>query len=249
VQKVAMVMTAVAAGERPTVTEIARRTTLPVSTAHRLITQLDRYGLLVRAEDGTYRVPLRAPARAEGGAELVELAASVLEDLARVVDTSVRLVTRHGTEITSIARCLPGAPASAAAQRLPAHASAAGKVLLAHASTWVVDQVVRAGLPRLTTATITSPDVLRRSLAQVRLARLAISRGEHMPGQDAVAAPVTSAGQVVAALEVSARHLPGDLTVVRAALELSTNCLSRDLGREAGPVSWRHGRSRASDAS
>jgi len=111
-----MVMTAVAAGERPTVTEIARRTALPVSTAHRLITQLDRYGLLVRAEDGTYRVPLRAPARAEGGAELVELAASVLEDLARVVDTSVRLVTRHGTEITSIARCLPGAPASAAAR-------------------------------------------------------------------------------------------------------------------------------------
>lgn len=50
-------------------------------------------------------------------------------------------------------------------RRLPAHASAAGKVLLAFSPDAVVERVITSGMPALTETTVTDPAVLRRQLA------------------------------------------------------------------------------------
>ena len=52
--------------------------------------------------------------------------------------------------------------------RVPAHATSMGRVLLAWASPSIVEQVVEAGLDRLTAKTITDPVRLRDSLHEVR---------------------------------------------------------------------------------
>jgi DNA-binding IclR family transcriptional regulator len=74
------------------------------------------------------------------------------------------------------------------------HASAAGKLLLAHLPDW------RSSSPRLaplTPQTVTDPDVLDRVLAGIRAAGVATQCGEHRPDTACLAVPVRSPGGAV----------------------------------------------------
>jgi DNA-binding IclR family transcriptional regulator len=77
---------------------------------------------------------------------------------------------------------------------------------LAHADPDVVAAVLAGGLPRRTPYTITSPEVLRRQLEDIR--RTGISQDHEESGLNfaCAASPVTgSDGRVVAALSVTGR--------------------------------------------
>ena len=117
----------------------------------------------------------------------------------------------------------------AVAATLPAHASAAGKAILAFSSPATV-RCVAQNLVTFTPRTVNTPDRLRRALRIVRLARTAVARAELSPGQSDVAAPVFGCGGVaVAALELEVRDLATDLEVARAALAVAARGLSRQL--------------------
>ena len=62
--------------------------------------------------------------------------------------------------------------------RLPLHATALGKAVLAHDSPSGVEDVLSAGLAPWTTQTITDPAALRRQLAGIRGGGLAVEAGE-----------------------------------------------------------------------
>lgn len=106
---------------------------------------------------------------------------------------------------------------------VPAHPTAAGKVLLAHRDRWR-RSLVEAGLAPFTNRTITEADRLEAELEQVRADGHAIEDGEYQEGIRAVAAPVTFAGEVVAAVSASARRMDIDAVlphVLRAARDLT----------------------------
>jgi DNA-binding IclR family transcriptional regulator len=114
--------------------------------------------------------------------------------------------------------------------RLPAHATALGKALLAFSSPEMVDRVIADGLERYTQNTLTDPERLRQSLASIRLTRVAISRRELEPEVSAVAVPVFGLGGMsVAALELTVPDFPSDLRTVSSVLTVAAREMSREL--------------------
>jgi DNA-binding IclR family transcriptional regulator len=87
--------------------------------------------------------------------------------------------------------------------RLPLHASGVGQVLLAYAPAAEQDAVLAGPLERYTDRTVTAPQELRRVLAEVRRAGVAVAVSTMPLPALAVAAPVAGpGGQVVAAVSV-----------------------------------------------
>ena len=253
--KVIAILMTFTEGSVHSLTELARLAGVPISTAHRLATELAAWGILDRTEDGGYRVglPLRMMGtRSWTAPSIQERAPRMMEDLSIATRTEVRLGIFGGLDVVYVEKPVGRHPVTAfsANAALPAHATAMGKALLAFSSPRTVDLVVAQGLPQYTQYTLHTPDRLRRALAVTRLTRLAVSRRELDPGSSAVAAPVFGAGgQVVAALELTVRDLRSDLQVMQPALMVAARSLSRELAttgrtvREpAGLDRWPDGR-------
>lgn len=215
--------------ERPelTLTEISRRTGMPLSTTHRLVGELAGWGALERADDGRYRIGLRlweVGALAPRGLGLRESAMPFLEDLYAVTKQNVQLGVLDGTEVVYLER-LSGRGAvnviTRVGGRLPLHATGVGLVLLAHSSTDLQEQVLAGPLQRFTNKTISHPDELRRVLAEVRRTGVAVSDRQIELIALSVAAPVRGRrGDVVAALSIvvpSEHDSRAYVPVVRAA--------------------------------
>lgn len=192
-----------------TLTELARRAGLTLSTAQRRATELTAWGALERTDTGRYRVGLRlweVGSLAPRGLALREVALPFLEDLYVVSRENVQLAVREGTETVFVER-IAGRSAvrvlTRVGGRFPLHATGVGLVLLAHAPDEVFDEVVAGGLPSYTPATISDPVALRRALADVRRDGYAVSRGAVTEDALSVAAPVTDAhDEVVAAVSL-----------------------------------------------
>jgi DNA-binding IclR family transcriptional regulator len=217
-------------------TEIARLAGLPISTAHRLVSELAAWGFLERTDDAHYRagVPLKVIGSAHAGhsSSLYERARRVMEDVAAATRTSVRLGVFEGRKVAYIEKVVDHRPVSTytGQDTLPAHATGMGKALLAFSSPELVDAVIDEGLERFTPYTLTTPDRLRRALAVTRLTRVALSRWEVDLGVSTVAVPVfAGGGTVVAALELRVRDLRSDLRVLQPVLTVAARCLSREL--------------------
>ena len=233
--KVTAILMTFTGGSVHSLTEIARLTGLPISTAHRLANELTSWRILERTEDGYYRVglPLRMiGTQARYSPSLTERAPAVMEDLSSATRCDVRLGVLHDLEIAYIEKPVGHRPVSAfsPAATLPAHATALGKALLAFVSPRIVDMVIVKGLKSYTPYTLTKPDRLRRALAVTRLSRIAVSRWELELGVSAVAMPVFGpGGPVVASLEMRVGDLRNDFQAIKAALSVAAHSLSREL--------------------
>ena len=192
-----------------TLSELARRTGLPLTTAHRLVGELERWGGLERGEDGKYRIGLRmveVAALCPRGTGLRDVALTAMQDLYEATHQNVQLAVRDGTDGVYIER-IAGRHAVAVRTRIgahwPLHATGVGLVLLAHAPRAVQETVLAAPLKRFTPHTITDPAVLRRVLAEVRRTGIAISDRQIDEDAYSVGAPVTGPdGGCAAALSV-----------------------------------------------
>ena len=240
ISKISAILLVLADGTGPTLTEIASRSALPLSTAHRLASELAAWGLLERDEDGRYRAgsPLRAlgaDVRATAAVDqpyLRDRIAPVMDDLFRATGAQVRTGWLDGPEVAYVEKVFPHLPVSqpSDAARLPAHATALGKTLLAFSSTEVVEAIIARGLRQYTGATITKPERLREAFRTIRVNRLAIGLRELDEEWCGVAAPVFGpGGTVLAAIEMRVSDFARDLAAVRAPLTVVAACLSRDL--------------------
>jgi DNA-binding IclR family transcriptional regulator len=192
-----------------TLSDIARRAALPLTTTHRLVGELCASGALERDGDGTYRIGLRLweiASLAPRGVPLREAALPFLEDLYEVTHENVQLGVREGHEVLYIER-IAGRQAvgvlTRVGGRFPLHASGIGLVLLAHAPEAVQLEVLSGPLQRFTDHTITDPDRLRRMLTQIRRDGVAVSDRQVTDDALSVAAPIFDAGgAVLAALSI-----------------------------------------------
>jgi IclR family acetate operon transcriptional repressor len=215
--------------------ELAAAVGVPAPDVEPILAALERHGLVQR--DGAGRVrpgsgALRFARSGVGRADLVEHAGPSMRRLADESGETVNLMvpTASGTEAIAQedGRHLLGAT-SWIGRDVPDHASAAGKVFLAHG---VSD--VRPRLERLTPRTLVDRAALEEDLAAVRERGYATLVDELEPGLSVVAAPVLDAGgDVVAALAVSGpttRLPPHRLAVLgRLAIE-QADAVSERLG-------------------
>lgn len=235
--KVTAILMAFADGTDWSLSELARLTQIPLTTTHRLVTELAAAQLLERAPGGGYRVgPAVGRLRRdpEAAPTVDRLAPAVLDDLAAATGRAVRLGMLHGLRVAFVEKA-GRAPATsfASGAALPAHASALGKILLAFAPPATARAVVAVGLPRYTAHTLTRSSDLMHALSVARLTRIATCDGELVAGECAVAAPVTGpGGQVVAALEMRVPDLRGQGDA-RRLLTVTARGLSRELASGA----------------
>jgi DNA-binding IclR family transcriptional regulator len=211
-----------------TLTQLAERCRLPLTTAHRLCGQLERERVLERSADGRYRIGLKLwelGTLAPRGHGLREIALPYLEDLYEVTHENVQLLVLDGTEVVVVERLrarnavqLRSRPGG----RLPAHATSGGIVLLASAPE-VVAQVADGPFERFTPGTIADADQLRAAVTLARRQGWCELRGHLTPGSVSIAAPVVVRGRAVAAVSVvgeidadSRPLIPALLTTARA---------------------------------
>lgn len=237
--KITSILMTFTEGSVHSLTEIARLAGLPISTAHRLTSELASWRLLERTPDGLYRagLPLRMIGAGTGRApSIAERAPCVLEDLSAATRSRARLGVLHELDVAYIEKQPGVRPVTSftAAATLPAHPTAVGRALLAFSPPSVVEMTIMRGLRPYTQHTVTSPDRFRRALAVTRLTRTAVTRWELEPTACSVAMPVFGpGGEVVAAIELTVRDLGHELQPVMAALSIATRSLSRELVGEA----------------
>jgi DNA-binding IclR family transcriptional regulator len=229
-----------------TLSEVSRRTELPLTSTHRLVGELVAGGLLERGADGRYRIGLRLweiASLAPRGVGLRESALPFLEDLYEATHQHVQLAVLEGREVLYLER-ISGRDAvsiiSRVGGRLAPHATGVGVVLLAYAPVDVQEAILAGPLRRFTPKTVTRSSELRRILADVRRDGYAVTDGTVETVALSVAAPVRGpADNVVAAISVvvpAASAQPREIVpaVVAAARGISRVLgapSARDLGR------------------
>jgi DNA-binding IclR family transcriptional regulator len=217
------------------VTAIARRSGLAVSTAHRLVADLEDWGALTRRADGRYEIGPRLweiGLLAPVNRELRQVALPYMQDVLATTGENVHLAVRDGLGVLYVER-IHGNDAvplvSIMGTRLPMHATGVGKVLLADAPQ-LVQQAVLADLRQVTPKTITDPGRLRQQLAEVRKRGFARTLDEMTVGTASMAVPVRDAwGVTRAALGVVVTNSRRDLTRRLPALQVAARGIGRQL--------------------
>lgn len=197
--------------ERLTLSEIARRLGTPKSSLHKLLGTMERRGWVETDEVSHthYRVGLRAlltGTRYVDIDEVVQLAQPLLTAITETVQEASHLGRLDGADVVYLAKRESPHPLrmySAVGRRLPAHATAMGKVMLAQREWDDVDALLPSRLVALTEATITSRPRLREELERTRERGYAVDDEESAEMMRAVAIALP-AGGTANAISVSA---------------------------------------------
>jgi DNA-binding IclR family transcriptional regulator len=192
-----------------TLSEIADAAGLPRSSAHRLIGELEREGLLERLPDRTYRLGVRLwefASRTPGAVGLREIARPWLGAVHERVRQHTQLGVLNGHDVLFIERMsTPDAVVNATliGGRIPLHASSSGLVLLAHGDPALIAEVGDGELRAYTDRTIRSAEQLQAVLDRVRADGFSVADGYIHPESRGIAVPVTGpSGAVYAAIGV-----------------------------------------------
>lgn len=186
------------------VSRIAQRSSLPLSTTYRLVAELEEWGGLRRGSDGKYQIGFRIWELGQlAGRRLRDRAHPYLQDLFDLTHENVHLAIREGMQSLYVdkiygSRKLP--VVSRIGGRLPLHATAVGRVLLAAQPDWFVDAYLQRELETPTVKTVTDAVVLRQAIADVRRDGFAVTMEQMRMGQLSVACPVDYNGSTVASI-------------------------------------------------
>ncbi|WP_428934194.1 IclR family transcriptional regulator [Streptomyces sp. ACT015] len=193
------------------VTEIADELDVHKSTAFRLLGVLENRGLVAQAKErgkyylgaGVLRLAGAAAVRLDISQEGVPVCRELADELGETAniavldeDAAVNIMQARGTASVTAQNWL--------GRRTPLHATASGKVLLAHMPPTLREGLLARSLPRFTERTITGTSALRGELEAVIEQGYALTVEELERGLTAVATPVRAHdGRVIAAISVS----------------------------------------------
>lgn len=192
------------------VSTISRELGLSKAVVHRILRSLSSRGLLV-ADPGTrgYRLgPAGAAlgARALRDLDLRRVALPVLRRLRDTTGETTTLSALVGDARVYLDQCESPQEIKMTVEtgrRLPLHAGASSKAILAFLPAARREAVLTAPMAALTPRTVVDPGRLRAELDAVRRAGVSVTLGERQPGAGSVAAPVFDFdGEVTGAISV-----------------------------------------------
>ncbi|MBN2123658.1 MAG: IclR family transcriptional regulator [Deltaproteobacteria bacterium] len=225
------------------ISALATRTGLPVSTAHRIVSDLvSRRYLSQDPITKKYRLSVRFiefGTKVQQGFDVVSIARSHLERLMEETRESVNLVTRDGDEVVYLVHI----PSKYSRVQLftrggaivPLYTTGVGKTIL---SQWpeseVEEYVKRTTRIQYTPNTMTERETLLAELARIRTQGYAVDNEELEMGVRCVAAPVFDhLGKAVYAISVSGtsrRITPDRIAELGAAVKSYALAISEELG-------------------
>jgi len=194
------------------ITDISRQMGLSKSTLHSLLKTLQLHGYIDQnPENGKYRLGMKLVERGHFVVSTIDIrqkAKTWLQDLSARTGQTTHLGIldgREGVYIEKIEGRLAAIAYSRIGRRLPVHATAIGKVLIA----WLGEAELNALLEgydytTFTPATIASREALLAALADTRAQGYAMDSEENEQGVRCIAVPVRNhESRVIAALSLS----------------------------------------------
>lgn len=223
------------------ISDIALAVGLHKATAHRIVTTLVNYGYLERvADEQKYRLGLELPnlgykviRRMDLRREALPFMKQVVEEWGETCDLSIfdqgkifYIEVVRGNHALNIS--------AAVGQRLPAYATASGKLFLAYLPKDELDVALNQPLEAFTGHTITFPDKLRTQFEEILKQGYAVDYEEYETGVCAIAAPIFNrAGKVIAAIGVPSpmsRMTPERIAEIAEAFKEAAKAISQRMG-------------------
>jgi DNA-binding IclR family transcriptional regulator len=191
-------------------TEIAQEVGLHKATTHRIMTTLTNHNYLVKSSDGLkYKL---GPRLASLGCSVIQqfdirnVALPYMKETVQKFNETCDLSIFDGREILYLevlqsnhALTISAAPG----KRLPAHCTASGKVFLAYLSEENFNKFISQPLKSFTNQTITNPQILKKSLKEIKESGFATDNEEMELGIRAIAVPIFNQnGEVIASVSI-----------------------------------------------
>jgi IclR family acetate operon transcriptional repressor len=220
--------------------ELSEFLNLARSTVYRVLNTLEARDIVKRSFSGSYVLGPRLLSFAANvvtghDSDLVELANTHLERLSHATGEASKLSVLDGDGVLVIAVAHSSGEYGLTVKpgrRLPLHAGAASRVLLAHMDGADIARILNGPLPRYTIKTLCDPEEIGKSLAQIRRAGSTLDDGEYSAGVMAVAAPVHDRhNKVVAAISIPFLHTQDEARVekLRTAVSTAAKLVSAEL--------------------
>lgn len=190
------------------VVDVTRGLGLPWATVHRTITQLEKAQFL-RRDPKTYRFEIGPRLWHVGSAYLanhpvLKVAMPYLSQFQEAEGVAVQIAERTGNlavAIYSAQRLAEDITKAHYGYHFPLHCGSKGQLLLAFEDPAFIEAYLARDLERLTSETITDPDLLRAELAKIRRAGMAMTVADVQPFTGSMAAPIRDGtGRVIASL-------------------------------------------------
>lgn len=187
--------------------EISRKTGIPLATSYRFVNEWVTWGGLVRLPDGRYEVGTKLweiGVQSPSLQVLRNAALPFLEDVLAETKQTAQLAILEGFDALYVEKLVARnstVTISRVGSRLPLHATGVGLVLLAHSSADFVDEFLKGTRKKYTPYTVTDANEIRQRLIQIR--RLGVIRvdEELHYGVASFAAPIKDrTGRTIAAI-------------------------------------------------
>ena len=181
-----------------TLTDLAHRVQLPASTAHRLLSTLQRMGYVYQAGDlGLWYIGLQAFTVGStflANRDFVAQSHSYMRRLMEQAGETANLAILDGTEAVFIAQVQCHEMMRTLVKlgsRVPLHASGVGKAIFAALPDEQIDAILKViGLPRITENTIVVPETMWAALRVIRQRGYSFDDEEHARSTRCVAASI-----------------------------------------------------------
>jgi DNA-binding IclR family transcriptional regulator len=239
---------ALAGGDELGVTELAERTGLVPSTAHRLLATLAKRGYATRSSTSSgyvlgYKVVELASGLENSLARLRDVARPHLKSVQRATGESANLTILDGDRVVYVDQVQGSRRMrmfTTVGAAVLAHTTASGKAMLAHGQPNALTELYSEDgeLERLTPRTLTTLEALRKDLERIARRGYAIDNEEHEEGVSCVAAAIFDhTGRPCAAVSISApsaRIVHADTGELGSLLREHAAEISAGLGHGAG---------------
>ena len=185
-----------------TLSELERRSGLPKSTIHGLLSTMMEHHMVSQQADGRYCLGLRLfelGCAVSASWDVTGVAAPYLAKLSSVTGATAFLAVRSGGEAVTLDQSREGSGLRIVSEtgcRLPLYCTSQGKLFLAYCSSEAEQaRLLRAHPPvPHTPHTITDPDQLAQELRKIQAQGYAVEDGEFRIGLRSVSAPIFGLG-------------------------------------------------------
>jgi DNA-binding IclR family transcriptional regulator len=227
--------------ERRSVATLSRELSIPKSSLHGILRTMTASGWLETDATGTlYGLGLRALLTGAAYVEtddIVSLTQRTLDSLSDLIGETVHLGRLDGPNVIYLAKRESVHALrlySAVGRRLPAHATALGKSLLAQLPAGEVDRRLTWPLKSLTPQTIVEPAALHQELELIRQQGYALDHGENAEGIRCMAValrPTASSYNAISCSVPEGRMSDARQTDITAALRDAVTMVNTLIGR------------------
>jgi IclR family transcriptional regulator, acetate operon repressor len=229
------------AGGEATLTELATRTGLNISTCHHLLATLIQRGFAAKVPGRRlYALGTRIHALSHAclQVDLPRRAQPYLENVNRATGETVHLAALQGDAVVTLAvreaRHAVRVDTGKVGKTVAPHATSGGKAILAWLPEDEMRRILSHGLKRFTDNTITEFPAFVEALRVVRRNGYAIDREEFLPGVICVGAAIRDqAGTVIGAISASTpmmRATEEHIALMRDEIAAATRALSAEFG-------------------